>query len=613
MANPTTAKPAVAEQLVGDPLTVAMRASVPIIETSTGVIRELVGNVLSRVAPSVTSMQPVFGGSPTINPTGGLLSGPCLSFNWGRECLQFVNRGYGNGSSGTTTRPVPYSLLAVFTPSFTPTGTLDGARSCWVVTSSADGGAGGMGFTIAATLGTITLVARRNQANVSSTIALTKNHTYGVAVIFDDSGASKLVTFMVYDFTTQTLVTAAGGTIINLGAVANAATTATANMQIGGFLASDSVSFLGTIEDAKIYGAAIDDTKFAAYFADPWASDRGTYTSSAGTLTIGDGCSVGADNTTAWVAVTRATLGTTPYTYQWYASTTPGFTPGVGNIIVGATSARLAHVPGYTVKPLWYKCIITDAAGLPATVTCPQFAVGLMPHADEKILQIGDSIHQVSGPLNGGTSFCAALWAMGYRPLVHQRAVTGSTTSNSSGTGWGPVQDKLSSAVTDAIADGITKATIMLGANDASGLNAAGYQANMVLIINYLVLNGFTKIVIHYPTPANNPLLADDTNNLNLIGYQTSIDNLVVLYPGVVYRGDILMSSITQYESWIFTSFYHPLTDMVTRMGIAWAVGYINALYPSTNSGSGGGGGVIGTDKALQHGGYWYGPKHGRF
>jgi len=37
---------------------------------------------------------------------------------------------------------------------------------------------------------------------------------------------------------------------------------------------------------------------------------------------------------TANLTATAATGGTGPYTYQWYRSTTTGFTPGAGNILI---------------------------------------------------------------------------------------------------------------------------------------------------------------------------------------------------------------------------------------------------------------------------------------
>lgn len=59
--------------------------------------------------------------------------------------------------------------------------------------------------------------------------------------------------------------------------------------------------------------------------------------------------------------------GSVPYTYQWYRSTTSGFTPGGGNIVTGATSATL--VDGMAVGKWFYACIVTDSLSATSTAT----------------------------------------------------------------------------------------------------------------------------------------------------------------------------------------------------------------------------------------------------
>jgi hypothetical protein len=60
------------------------------------------------------------------------------------------------------------------------------------------------------------------------------------------------------------------------------------------------------------------------------------------TLTAGAITQTAVTDTTASLVVAAATGGTRPYTYQWYRSTTSGFSPGGGNIISGATALTLA-------------------------------------------------------------------------------------------------------------------------------------------------------------------------------------------------------------------------------------------------------------------------------
>jgi hypothetical protein len=65
---------------------------------------------------------------------------------------------------------------------------------------------------------------------------------------------------------------------------------------------------------------------------------------------------VGASGVT--LVAPAASGGTAPYTYQWYSSTTFGFTPGAGNIVAGATSQRL--LPTYDGQPVAFVCQATD-------------------------------------------------------------------------------------------------------------------------------------------------------------------------------------------------------------------------------------------------------------
>lgn len=62
-----------------------------------------------------------------------------------------------------------------------------------------------------------------------------------------------------------------------------------------------------------------------------------------------------------------ATGGTAPYTYQWYRSTTSGFTPGGGNIIAGATSLTLSDSGLIPNTQYYYKVVATDSGAVAGT------------------------------------------------------------------------------------------------------------------------------------------------------------------------------------------------------------------------------------------------------
>lgn len=92
-------------------------------------------------------------------------------------------------------------------------------------------------------------------------------------------------------------------------------------------------------------------------------------------LTAGALSLVSVSQNTANLSSAVATSGTSPYTYQWYRSTTTGFTPGGGNIIAGATSLTLADTGLIPNTQYYYKVKVTDSAGSPATADSAQLGV----------------------------------------------------------------------------------------------------------------------------------------------------------------------------------------------------------------------------------------------
>lgn len=92
-------------------------------------------------------------------------------------------------------------------------------------------------------------------------------------------------------------------------------------------------------------------------------------------LTAGTISLISKTSNTAQLNVTPATGGTGPYTQQWYRDTQSGFSPGVGNIIAGATALTLNDsglIPGTTY---YYKVVFTDTGDSNAEVTATQLAV----------------------------------------------------------------------------------------------------------------------------------------------------------------------------------------------------------------------------------------------
>jgi hypothetical protein len=88
----------------------------------------------------------------------------------------------------------------------------------------------------------------------------------------------------------------------------------------------------------------------------------------AGTISLGS-----KSDTTVNLTSTDATLGTAPYTYQWYRATSTSFTPGAENILSGETSLTLADTGLTASTTYYYKIRFTDSAS--ATVDSTEFSV----------------------------------------------------------------------------------------------------------------------------------------------------------------------------------------------------------------------------------------------
>lgn len=119
-------------------------------------------------------------------------------------------------------------------------------------------------------------------------------------------------------------------------------------------------------------------------------------------LTAGVASLLSVQSNTASLTATAATSGTDPVTYQWYRSTTTGFTPGGGNLIAGATSLQLQDSGLIPNTQYYYKLQASDAS--PTTVTYTQVAVLTTPtQLSQNAFQQSPIVGQVDLPFNTNT------------------------------------------------------------------------------------------------------------------------------------------------------------------------------------------------------------------
>jgi hypothetical protein len=107
--------------------------------------------------------------------------------------------------------------------------------------------------------------------------------------------------------------------------------------------------------------------------------------------------------TTASLSSAAATGGTGPYTYQWYRSTTTGFTAGAGNIISGATALTLQDSGLLANTSYYYLVATTDTGNSNVVVNSSQMTVltepSLSPNQFAQSLIVG-LVDMTVGPTN---------------------------------------------------------------------------------------------------------------------------------------------------------------------------------------------------------------------
>lgn len=166
-------------------------------------------------------------------------------------------------------------------------------------------------------------------------------------------------------------------------------------------------------------------------------------------LTSGTASLVSTGATTASVTCGAASGGTSPYSYQWYRSTTNGFTPGGGNIVSGATSLTLNDTGLASSTTYYYKLISTD--NVSATVTSNQVTAtttspsALVAPVASNVSVTATTISLTATAATGGTSPYTYQWyratTSGFTPgggniLSGKTTLSISDTTGSPGTNY---------------------------------------------------------------------------------------------------------------------------------------------------------------------------------
>lgn len=324
--------------------------------------------------------------------------------------------------------------------------------------------------------------------------------------------------------------------------------------------------------------------------AEPVAYATMVFLAAGAALSSGTPSLTSVTNTTINVTCGAATGGTSPYTYQWYRSTSANFTPGAGNLLTGATSLTLADSTGLSAETAYfYKCVSTGNAA--ATTTSTQIA-GALLSATLVIGCLGDSITKgTTGPAPASITATSRLQKQ-LQSMYTQKAVTVSNQGVDSkgavdfAADTGSIFTTAKAAFASA---GCTHVMIMLGTNDAAAhRSAAQFKADLQTIIGpgagSLVTAGYT-VILNYPTyiPSGaNGGATDEAATENMRSYLAEIDSLV--NGTTILRGDSLAYRyFVDHQDEVQTDKTHLLDAGNISLAGMWARAFDRAVLQVTN------------------------------
>lgn len=295
---------------------------------------------------------------------------------------------------------------------------------------------------------------------------------------------------------------------------------------------------------------------------------------------------------------TASTGGAGSNTYQWYASATSNFTPGVGNLIGGATSANLTvSSPDTTLR--FYKRIVTDSAAATATTV---EAPGRLLDGALKILFVGDSLYyntptSGSPPPTNFTNFAAYVGGRIHSVSVINGGAPGSgvnywlESTNPAFQAWpdGGPPDTDGTPLIEwfgglANTAGVTTAIVRLGANDAS-IAAATWGTRLSAIVTSLFtrISTLQRVLLNYPTYGRPGGSYGGASNARFQEFQAQID-------GLVNGTTICLGDRKQWDaSAVITGWrqddIHPSDEGARQLAEADIVRLGEILYPASGSG----------------------------
>jgi hypothetical protein len=258
--------------------------------------------------------------------------------------------------------------------------------------------------------------------------------------------------------------------------------------------------------------------------------------------------------------------GTGPW--QWYRSTTFGFTPGAGDLLSGQTGQTLTDT---TAAPgVLYEYVILAPASLEQSRVCGKLGI-----APLFLGFIGDGFMAgKNGSVTAGGEPPVLVGRLLQKTGVALRAVTvvnqGVTGSKSAD--WVTGSANLTAAKSAFSAAGVVHVPIALGYQDAlAGVAPATVQGNLTSLCTDLAGAGYVPI-LNYPTWIN-PAVSGATVVNALASYLPSID--AVISAGKAMRGDV---SAWAYFAEHSAELYQGATFQTDVSALSWAACLAGAI-----------------------------------
>jgi titin len=323
-----------------------------------------------------------FGAGPTQRVSAGNLSGYVAQGNLTGDILNTssspttMSGTFSGGTPNYATAGVVFQSSGDAAPSFTcsPSTSTNAQSVTYTLTGSSTSWTGGTTFNISGITGaSITSQSVNTGAQTASVTVLLDNTHTGTLTFADSTDsatATSAVTLAVPGAPTSPVCTPGNAqNVLTWGTPSSGGLTATYNVYRGTTPGGESPTALATLISGLTYTDTTAVNGTAYYYTIKAVNVTGIGVASAevhgtpsASLTAGTASVVSVGGTIATVTVGNASGGTSPYTYQWYRSTTSGFTPGSGNIIPGATTQTYTDtglIPGTTY---YYVNQVTDSA-----------------------------------------------------------------------------------------------------------------------------------------------------------------------------------------------------------------------------------------------------------